>query len=97
MVFPLKRKFLVITGDKKEIFTSREVFLAEFTESGVKITRFRTLPGKHRLLITFLGVIGPSDYDLKSPKPLILVPPLGQCFKRVCKETYQDLKIRTIR
>ncbi len=30
------------------------------------------------------------------PKPSILVPTLGQRFKSVCKETYQDLTIRPL-
>ncbi len=44
------------------------VFLAEFSESEVKITwfrRLRNLLGKYRLLISFLRVIRPSDCDLK--------------------------------
>jgi hypothetical protein len=43
------------------------VFLAEFSESEVKVTRFRrfrNLLGKYRLLIAFLRVIRPFDYDL---------------------------------
>ncbi len=38
-----------------------------------------------------------KNYIRYYPKPSILVPLLGQCFKRVRKKTYQDLTIRTIR
>ncbi len=41
------------------------------------------------------NTVFPHRIKINYPKPSILVPRLGQCFKRVRKKTYQDLTIRT--
>ncbi len=65
MVF--RSSFLIIRPIHVKI-TNQPLFLPNFTESEVKITwfrRFRNLLGKYRLLISFLRVIGPLDWDLE--------------------------------